>query len=86
MNDQSEQPRDITEERAKLFEAMAAQIRLNRDAKFGGAILAIPPGDAEPFESIMFRQEEAAIFWSTVQTLAKIALEAAEKLNRQGFR
>jgi hypothetical protein len=85
MNDQPEQ-RDITEERAKLFEAMAAQIRLNRDAKFGGAILAIPPGDAEPFESIMFRQEEAAIFWSTVQTLAKIALEAAEKLNRQGFR
>ena len=85
MDDQPEQ-RDITEERAKLFEDMAAQIRLNRDAKFGGAILAIPPGEAEPFESIMFRQEEAAIFWSTVQTLAKIALEAAEKLNRQGFR
>lgn len=85
MNDQPE-ARDIVEERAKMFEDMAAQIRLNRSAKFGGAILAIPPGDGEPFESIMFRQEEPAIFWSTIQTLAKIALEAAEKLNRQGFR
>ena len=85
MNDQPEQ-RDIVEERARMFEDMAAQIRLNRDAKFGGAILAIPPGDGEAFESIMFRQEEPAIFWSTIQTLAKIALEAAEKLNRQGFR
>jgi hypothetical protein len=85
MSDEPEQ-RDIIEERAKMFESMAAQIRLNGGAKFGGAILAIPPGDGEPFESIMFGQEEPAIFWSTIQTLAKLALDAAEKLNRQGFR
>ena len=81
-----EAPLDPSESRALLFESMASQIRLNKDAKFGGAFLVVPPADGDPFQSLMLGQDEAAIFWSTIQTLAKIALEASEKLNRQGFR
>lgn len=74
------------ETRALLFEEMARQIRLNKDAKFGGAFLVVPPSDGDPFLSLMLNQEEPAIFWSAIQTLAKIALDAAERVNRQGFR
>ena len=34
-----EQPIDEFEKRARLFEEMARQVRLNKDAKFGGAFL-----------------------------------------------
>ena len=81
---EEEQP-DETEKRAQLFEKMATQIRLNKDYKFGGAFLVIPPADAEPFSSLMLNQEEAAIFWSTIKTLADMALRAAEQTNRQAF-
>jgi hypothetical protein len=75
------------EKRAQLFEEMARQIRLNKDVKFGGAFVVVPPSDADPFLSLMLNQEEPAIFWSAIQTLAKIALDAVEKSARQsGFR
>jgi len=74
-----EQPPDPVEERAKMFEDMAAQIRLNRDYKFGGAFLLVPPGDGEPFSSLMLRQEEAPIFWSTIKTLVQVAEEMMGK-------
>ena len=83
-----EQP-DETEVRAKLFEAMAAQIRLNRSApKFGGAFLFIPPGlGTEPFSSLMLNQEQPGIFWAAVKTLADMALQELDKNQRQsGFR
>jgi hypothetical protein len=79
---------DPVETRARLFESMAAQIRLNKHAKFGGALLAIPPGDGtEPFSFITFNQDEAAIFWSIVQTLGQMAQSAMEQASRggQGF-
>ena len=84
MTDESPDP---VETRARLFESMAAQIRLNKDAKFGGALLAIPPGDdGEPFSFIAFNQDEAAIFWSIVQTLGQMAQAAMEQASRgQGF-
>ncbi len=75
---------DPAEERAKLFDQMAAQIRLNKDAKFGGAFLMIPPGDGEPFSSLMLNQEEPSIFWAAVKTLADVALGALEKAQRMG--
>jgi len=81
MNDQP----DPSEARAKLFEDMAAQIRLNKHAKFGGAFLVVPPADGEPFSSIMLNQDEQSIFWSTVKTLADIAMQALDPRNRQGF-
>ncbi len=76
------------EARALLFEAMAVQIRLNRDAKFGGAFLVIPPGDAEPFSSLMLNQDEPAIFWGAVKSLGEVALGALDATARQqqGFR
>lgn len=83
-----EQPIDETEKRAILFEQMAAQIRLNKDAKFGGALLAIPPGEgSEPFSFITFNQDEVAIFWSIVETLGKVAQNNIEHAQRggQGF-
>ena len=75
--------------RAHAFEDMARQIRLNKDAKFGGAFLLIQPGATtyeEMFRSLMLNQEQPAIFWSAVQTLASMALQDLEKLQRQqGF-
>lgn len=75
-----------SEKRALLFEDMARQIRLNRDAKFGGAFLVIPPGEAEPFSSLMLNQDEAAIFWGAVKSLGEVALGALVMAQRQqGF-
>ena len=79
-----EVPQDPSEVRAQLFEAMAAQIRLNKDAKFGGAFLLVPPGDAEPAMSLMLNQEQPGIFWAAVKTLADIAINETDKAN-QGF-
>jgi hypothetical protein len=82
----TDEPLDPVETRARLFESMAAQIRLNKDAKFGGALLAIPPGDdGEPFSFITFNQDEAAIFWSIVQTLGQMAQAAMEQAARGQF-
>jgi hypothetical protein len=81
-----EQP-DETEKRAVMFEQMAAQIRLNKDATFGGAFLVIPPGEGEPFSSLMLNQDEPSIFWGAVKTLAEVAMGALERAARQqGFR
>ena len=80
MNDQS----DPSETRALLFEQMAAQIRLNKAAKFGGAFLMIPP-DGDPFSSLMLNQDEPSIFWAAVKTLAEMAMQALDPRNRQGF-
>ena len=83
---EEEQP-DPFEARALLFEDMARQIRLNKDAKFGGAFLVVPPADGEPFQSLMLGQEEASIFWGAVKTLAEVAMQALDPRNRQaGFR
>ena len=81
----SDEPPSESEKRALLFEDMARQIRLNKDAKFGGAFLVVPPADGEPFSSIMLNQDEPSIFWSTVKTLADIAMAALDPRNSQGF-
>lgn len=78
---------DPVEQRAKLFEEVAARIRLNRDAKFGGAFLVIPPGDGEPFSLLLLNQEEAPIFWGALKGLVQVAEMLLEKAQRQaGFR
>ena len=78
---------DEAEKRAQTFEAMAAQIRLNKAAKFGGAFLFIPPGQGvDPFLSLMLNQEQPGIFWAAVKTLADMALQELDKSQRQqGF-
>lgn len=71
------------EARAALFEDMARQIRLNKDAKFGGAFVLLSPADGEPFSSLMLNQDEPAIFWAAVKTLADVAMNALERGQRQ---
>lgn len=89
MTDEEQSPEHkAAEARAALFDEMARQIRLNKDAKFGGAFLMAPPADGEPFSSLMLNQDEASIFWAAVQTLATVAMGALERGQRgqQGFR
>jgi hypothetical protein len=82
----NDEPPDPVETRAKLFEDMAAQIRLNRGAKFGGAFLVVPPADGEPFSSLMLNQEEPGVFWGALKSLVEVAMGAIEQRNRQqGF-
>lgn len=83
-----EQPIDESEVRALMFEDMARQIRLNKDAKFGGAFLLVPPGSGvDDFRSLMLNQEEPSIFWASVQTIANVAIAALDQRPRQqGFR
>lgn len=80
-----EQPLSETERRARMFEQMAAQIRKNEDAKFGGAFLLIPPDTPEEgwHASLMLNQEQPGIFWAAIQTMAGIGVQEAEKLQRQ---
>lgn len=74
------------EEIAKRFEAMAAQIRLNKDGKFGGAFLLIPPpltGNA--VETLMLSDQNPGIFWSSIK--AQIDAEVVslkDRLMRSG--
>lgn len=84
-----EQPISEVEKRAQLFEDMARQIRLNKDAKFGGAFLLMPPDSTEEAwqSSLMLNQEEPSIFWASVQTIANMAIAALDRGQRQqGFR
>ena len=78
-------PPDPSEARAKLFDDMAQQIRMNKEAVFGGAFLMIPP-DGEPFSSLMLNQAEPSIFWAAVKTLADVAMAALDRSQRAGFR
>ena len=79
-------PVEEFEKRAQLFESMAAQIRLNKNTKFGGAFLCIPPGGAEAFSSLMLNQEQPGIFWAAIKTLADMALTETDRQQRQtGF-
>jgi hypothetical protein len=48
-------------------------------------LLAIPPGDADPFSFLTFNQAHEAIFWSVVQTLSQMAMTAMEEAARGQF-
>jgi len=79
------------EARALLFEAMAAQIRLNKDAVFGGAFVMVSPNtidESTAFRSLMLDQDQPGIFWASIQTIVQIAMNEMEKQSRQqpGFR
>lgn len=87
MSDEVPQAHKDAERRAQIFDAMAAQIRLNRDAKFGGAFVMIPPDSLEVYQGLTTGHEEPGIFWASIQTLANIAVQAIDSIQRkQGFR
>ena len=84
-----EAPLSENERRACMFENMARQIRLNADAKFGGAFLLIPPDSTEEqcYSSLMLNQEEPGVFWGALKALIEMAMGALERVQRQqGFR
>jgi hypothetical protein len=75
------------ERRARIFDAMAAQLRLNKDAKFGGAFVMIPPDSIEDYQALLLNQEQPGIFWAAVKTLADLAVQSIEMAQRRaGFR
>ena len=74
------------EARAQLFEQMAAQIRLNKDAVFGGAFVMVSPDtidESTAFRSLMLDQAQPGIFWASIQTIVQIAMNELEKQSRQ---
>lgn len=87
MTDEQTQADKDAERRAQAFEAMAARIRLNKDAKFGGAFVIISPDMEDSTEMLILHQQEAGVFWASVQTLAQQAVAAIDTVQRrQGFR
>lgn len=58
------------EEIAQKFEAMAAQIRLNKAGKFGGAFLLVPPPlTGNVVETLVLSDQNAGLFWSSIKAL-----------------
>jgi hypothetical protein len=83
-----DQPITENERRARMFEDMARQIRLNADTKFGGAYLLIPPESTveQCHSMLLLNMEQPGIFWASIETIAKIAVNETDRMQRQqGF-
>lgn len=53
---------------AKRFEDLAARIRLNKDASFGGAFLLVPPPvTGNVVETLVLSDQNPGVFWSIVK-------------------
>lgn len=75
-----------TEEIAQRFEAMAAQIRLNKGGKFGGAFLLIPPPLAgAAVETLVLSDQNAGLFWTTIKGLVDAEFKALQDRSVRGF-
>lgn len=86
-DDDISQAHKDAERRAQIFDAMASQLRLNKDAKFGGAFVMIPPDSDVDYQALLLNQEQPGIFWAAVKTLADIAVQTIEQAQRRaGFR
>lgn len=56
------------------FRAMADAIDLNEGKPFGGAVVAIPPGDGQAIDILIFDSREDALqFYTTIKTMAEVA-------------
>jgi hypothetical protein len=82
-----EEPLSENERRARMFDSMAAQLRLNHEARFGGAFLLIPPDSTEEqcHSFLALNMEQPGIFWAAVQTISKFAVDETDRIQRQGF-
>lgn len=70
------------EQIAQRFEAMAAQIRLNKSGKFGGAFLLVPPfNSGNVVETLVLSDQNAGLFWSAIK--AMVDAEFAALKDRQ---
>lgn len=65
---------------AEYFRRMADLLEKNEDEPFGGALLAVPPGEGSPVQVVLFDSEQKlAQFWGLVQSRAQIAISEAEQ-------
>lgn len=72
------EPHDV-EEIAKRFEAMAAQIRLNKAGKFGGAFLLVPPPNTgNVVETLVLSDQNSGLFWSAIKALVDAEFKALQ--------
>ena len=77
---------------ARLFSNMADRIKHMSASPaaggFGGAVVIVPPGSADPIEILMLDPHaDLAMFWGTIRTKIDIALAnaEAEKRRQAGF-
>jgi hypothetical protein len=69
------------------FTNMADRIKHNEDAKFGGAVVLIPP-TGDPIELLMLdAQGDQAQFWSTILSRIQVIMNQLQEKERiaQGF-
>ena len=69
------------------FTRMAERVRTNADAKFGGAVVIVPPA-GDPIELLMLdAQGDQAQFWSTILTRIQVLMQNLQERERvaQGF-
>lgn len=79
-----EQNKHTPESIAKLFDEMAARIRLNKDHSFGGCFLIVPPeSGGDVFQTLILdaKQDPAQFF-----TLLKVKCDAQISLLDQAAR
>lgn len=69
---------------AKMFDEMAARIRLNKDSKFGGVILLVPPGGlGNPIVHLLLSDQNPGYFWSSTKAMIEQEYRAVEDGVRQ---
>ena len=67
---------------------MSLRIQHNKDAKFGGACVIVPPAGGSAVELLMLdAAEDEGQFWATILTRIQTAIHEADqkKLANQGF-
>lgn len=72
-------------DRGMPFEGMAARIRANAAADFGGAFVVVPPGDNDPVAYLTLdSRQDPAMFWANIKAIAELTIsEMDEKQRRQ---
>jgi hypothetical protein len=73
---------------AATFDQMAAQIRLNKDANFGGAfVLVPPPGVGSPVDALIMNSTNASMmFWTNLQSIVSETIKALVEQQRMAGR
>lgn len=69
----------------EAFSRMAERIKHNADAKFGGAVVLVPPNNGVPIELLMLDSAgDEGQFWATIITRIQLAMKAHEDRNQMG--
>lgn len=65
--------------------AMSRKVHENAENGFGGMFCIVPPGDGDPQTLIVLdNAQNPAVFWSLLQTRAKMALDEIATKEEQG--